>query len=145
MRLALDTNTLVGELLRFRGQDYVLNSQHQYFISERVLDEARHELPRRAKRILAQARFAPEVVNNMLQTSLAFVENGTTVVPNELLLPLEAEARLRLPRDPADWELVAVALLTDAGIWTNDTDFLGCGLVTWATDVLQALHPPLAR
>lgn len=34
---------------------------------------------------------------------------------------------------PQPWPLVL-----DAGIWTHDRDFLGCGIATWTTTTLQA-------
>ena len=43
-----------------------------------------------------------------------------------------------VPRDPDDWPTVALAMVLDAGIWTGDADFRGCGLPTWATDTLPA-------
>ena len=46
-----------------------------------------------------------------------------------------------MPRDPDDVPTVALALALGGdedrcGIWTNDGDFLGCGLPTWTTDML---------
>lgn len=38
------------------------------------------------------------------------------------------------PRDPDDWPVVAVALLLDLPIWTEDQDFFGSGIATWTTD-----------
>jgi hypothetical protein len=29
-------------------------------------------------------------------------------------------------------------MVLDAGIWTSDADFLGCGVPTWTTDTLMA-------
>ncbi len=48
-----------------------------------------------------------------------------------------------MPRDPDDAPTVALALALggdegECGIWTNDGDFLGCGLPTWTTDTLIA-------
>jgi predicted nucleic acid-binding protein len=34
-------------------------------------------------------------------------------------------------RDPEDWPIVAVALLLDLPIWTEDQDFFGGGIPTW--------------
>lgn len=119
----------------------MLQAPHTYFLSERVLSETHYELPRRATRMIAGGAVGPRIQAN-LALALRIVAEQTTVISTALLRPHEQEARLRIPRDPDDWELVAVALLTGADIWTNDADFLGCGLVTWATDVLHALHPP---
>lgn len=129
MRLAIDTNTLVDKLLRTRGRDYVLSVPHTYFLSKRVLSETQHELPRRAARMIARGGLKPGV-GPSLALALRIVAERTTVISTNLLRPHEQEARLRIPRDPNDWELVAVVLLTGADIWTSDANFLGCGLAT---------------
>lgn len=41
------------------------------------------------------------------------------------------------PRDPDDWPVVAVALLLDLPIWTEDQDFFGSGMATWTTDRVE--------
>ena len=141
MRLAVDTNILIGELLRVRGQRYFLDSGHEYFTSERVLSEALHELPRRIRRMTAWTTTGREELERSLAAALNIIDERIEVIPDAYLTAWEAEARQRVPRDPDDWELVAVALLTDAGLWTADADFLGCGLPTWSTSVLHVLHP----
>ena len=55
-----------------------------------------------------------------------------------LYAALEDEARRRILRDPDDWHTVALALRLGAAIWTQDGDFLGCGVPTWTTDILRA-------
>jgi predicted nucleic acid-binding protein len=42
-----------------------------------------------------------------------------------------------LTRDPEDWPIVAVALLLDFPIWTEDQDFFGSGVATWTTDRVE--------
>ena len=43
----------------------------------------------------------------------------------------EAEARERLgQRDADDWPILAAALALGCPIWTEDTDFFGCGVAT---------------
>ena len=129
MKLAVDTNILVGELLRVRGLHYLVSAPHLYVTSQRVMSEAQYELPRRIARMAARGRQQGDL-SVILDTALNFISEQIEVVPTALLLPLEPQARLRVPRDPDDWELVAVALLTDADLWTADADFLGCGLPT---------------
>ena len=46
----------------------------------------------------------------------------------------ERAARLRLRgRDEDDWPILALALALGCPIWTEDTDFFGCGVATWTT------------
>ena len=42
-----------------------------------------------------------------------------------------------LTRDPGDWPIVAVALLLEFPIWTEDQDFFGSGVPTWTTDRVE--------
>jgi predicted nucleic acid-binding protein len=42
-----------------------------------------------------------------------------------------------LTRDPDDWPIVAVALLLDFPIWTEDQDFFGSGVAAWTTDRVE--------
>ena len=37
-------------------------------------------------------------------------------------------------RDPEDWPILAAALALGCPIWTEDTDFFGCGVATWTSD-----------
>lgn len=40
-------------------------------------------------------------------------------------------------RDAADWPVVALALLLDCPIWTEDQDFFGTAIATWTTDRIE--------
>jgi predicted nucleic acid-binding protein len=57
-----------------------------------------------------------------------------TIVHAELYNDFEIEARKRLgSRDPEDWPILAAALALGCPIWTEDTDFFGCGVATWTS------------
>ncbi len=57
-----------------------------------------------------------------------------TVANRDLYEDFQAEARKRLAaRDPNDWPILAAALALDCPIWTEDTDFFGCGVATWTS------------
>jgi predicted nucleic acid-binding protein len=57
-----------------------------------------------------------------------------TIVGDELYGDFEGEARKRLSaRDPEDWPILAAALALGCPIWTEDTDFFGCGVATWTS------------
>src|ERR1035441_7435280 len=46
-----------------------------------------------------------------------------------------AGARERVgQRDPDDWPILAAALALRCPIWTEDTDFFGCGVATWTSN-----------
>jgi predicted nucleic acid-binding protein len=56
-------------------------------------------------------------------------------VDRSLYEDYEKLARERIERrDPDDWPVVAVALMLDIPVWTEDQDFFGCGIPTWTTD-----------
>lgn len=54
MLLVVDANVLVGELLRVRGRELFETVVLRLYISEQALDEALHEMSRRAARIVEQ-------------------------------------------------------------------------------------------
>jgi len=52
-------------------------------------------------------------------------------------------ARQRIARrDPDDWPVVAVALMLQLPIWTEDLDFFGIGLATWVSDRVEIYFRP---
>jgi predicted nucleic acid-binding protein len=40
-------------------------------------------------------------------------------------------------RDPEDWPVVAVSLLLQVPVWTEDQDFFGSGVAVWTTDRVE--------
>jgi predicted nucleic acid-binding protein len=40
-------------------------------------------------------------------------------------------------RDEDDWPILAATLTLNCPIWTEDTDFFGCGIATWTTDRVE--------
>ena len=59
-------------------------------------------------------------------------------VDRSLYEDYEKLARERvLTRDADDWPIVAVALLPDFPISTEDQDFFGSGVATWTTDRVE--------
>ena len=65
------------------------------------------------------------------------VEANVVILDEGIYAALEEEARERSLRDPRDWPAVASALALNAGVWTNDNDFLGTGVATWTTETLH--------
>jgi predicted nucleic acid-binding protein len=106
-------------------------------MSEHAWSETRYELTRRV-RVIAKHRSLSETDEAaLLATGMVVLEVSVTVMPAESYSQLETLARGRLPADPNDWPTGALALALDAGIWTEDRDFFGCGLATWTTPVLD--------
>jgi predicted nucleic acid-binding protein len=61
------------------------------------------------------------------------------VVENSVLGSAKEEALARI-RDKDDWPALALALalLLECAIWTEDQDFFGIGIATWTTNTVQA-------
>ena len=74
MLLVIDANILVGELLRVRGRELFGRGILQLHISEQALDEALHEMSRRAGRIVEQGRASRQAADAMLDEARGIVE-----------------------------------------------------------------------
>ena len=60
------------------------------------------------------------------------------LVGPDLYGEFESEARKRLgARDPDDWPILPAALALGCPIWTEDTDFFGCGVATWTSNRIE--------
>lgn len=70
--------------------------------------------------------------------TLDLVAGLVNTVSSETYSPFEGNARQRIDRrDHDDWPILASALALDCPIWTEDTDFFGCGVATWTTDRVE--------
>jgi predicted nucleic acid-binding protein len=136
MRLVVDANILIGELLRKRGRELIKNPDLDLYISQRVFSEANHELSKRIKVMVEKGKFEFYLGEIILKEAKLIIDNFITTIPLADYQHLEKEAVNRIPRDPDDWETVAISLLLDVDIWTKDSDFFGCGRATWTTETL---------
>lgn len=76
-------------------------------------------------------------VDVALRTLRSIVALGA-VAEHNLYEIYEIEARKRLgARDPEDWPTLAAALALSCPIWTEDTDFFGCGVATWTCQNIE--------
>lgn len=136
MMLIVDTNILVGELLRERGQELIQNPALTLYATERILDETQYELRRRMTARVRRGGLTEATAQQILEPAMRLIETSIVVVAQSNYSHLETTARNRIPRDPNDWYTVALALVMNAAIWTQDCDFLGCGCPTWTTETL---------
>ena len=101
-----------------------------FVVPDYALQEATEQLPAILQRrgiSLALGLAILDSLNALLHT-----------IEAEAYAPLEAPARQRLARrDPDDWPILAAALLLECPIWTEDTDFFGCGVATWTTENVE--------
>lgn len=137
MRLVVDTSVLVGELLRRSGRERLGDDRLELFLPEQMWAEARVELPRRIGAFVRRRRLDPAVGEELSRLCVEAVEANVVILDEAVYSALEDDARARSLRDPADWLVVAAALVLSAAIWTNDNDFLGTGVATWTTETLR--------
>lgn len=127
--LVVDANILVRAVLGKRVRDIIERySEHaSFFVPEPAYDEAREHLATLAIKHGGD----PEKAFSLLHSLVQVME----LIGEEIYKEFETEARGRLARrDPEDWPALAAALALGCPIWTEDTDFFGCGVATWTSD-----------
>jgi phosphoribosylaminoimidazole-succinocarboxamide synthase len=114
--LTVDASTLVGELLRQRGQKLFSTDELEFFVPSRMWDETEYELRRRLGIMVSQGRAEEGVVERYLRRAVRAKEERIIEVPEPVYEHLEGEATARLPRDHEDWQVSALALLSGSDI-----------------------------
>lgn len=139
MIVVADASVLVGELLRERGRQLLLNPELHILVAEDQWEEATHELSRRLEILQSRHALTAERREALEQSIRDLVDaRAIEVVSRETYSHLKHTALRRIPRDERDWPTVALAILTSADILTGDNDFLGCGCPTWTIETLRA-------
>ena len=126
--LVLDANILIRAVLgqRVRRIFDVHAESISFFLPESSYAEAEEHLAA----LVVKRGGDPAKALAVLKAMAALA----TIVGDDLYGDFEAEARKRLgSRDPEDWPILAAALALDCPIWTEDKDFFGCGVATWAS------------
>jgi len=130
--LVLDANILIRAVLgsRVLGLLRKYAGQVEFMAPDVAFQETREHLPGilEARRIpAAPALPTLDLVAQLVQT-----------IEAETYSSFEAIARERIGRrDEDDWPVLAAALALRCPIWTEDTDFFGCGVATWTTDRVE--------
>jgi len=137
MRLVVDTNVLVGDLLRAAGRERVSDERLDLFLPEQMWAEAQVELPRGVAAFARRHKLSTDTRSELLDSLLQAIGTNAAVVDEAVYVAYEDEASARAVRDADDWPLVACALALDAAVWTHDGDLLGTGVATWTTTTLQ--------
>jgi predicted nucleic acid-binding protein len=138
-RLVVDANILVRAVLgrRVKATFASHGEDVDFFAPEVAYADAVEHLPA----VLTKFARAEEI-----EAALAYLDQlrATVVaVPEDAYLAIKNEALARIQRDPDDWPVLAVAMLLDCPIWTEDNDFFGTGVPTWTTDRIDIyLTPP---
>jgi predicted nucleic acid-binding protein len=112
--------------------------QTDFFAPDTAFDEAAEHLPAILEKRGINAASAMAVLDALKEV--------VQKVERETYGSFESVARDRLiHRHQDDWPILAAALALRCPIWTEDTDFFGCGVPTWTTDRVEIyLKLPLA-
>lgn len=95
-----------------------------------AFQEAREHLPG-----ILEARTIPTAP---AMATLDLLMRLVQAVEAETYASFESVARERIDkRDEDDWPVLAAALALGCPIWTEDTDFFGCGVATWTTNLVE--------
>ncbi len=99
----------------------------QFFTPDVCYEDAEKYLP-----LIFEKRNLPtEDMFDVLERLTCLVQ----LVDSSLYSLHEQEAKKRIAvRDVDDWSIVAVALMLECPIWTEDADFFGAGIATWTSD-----------
>src|SRR5580704_16571472 len=130
--LVLDANILLRAVLGQRVRELLeaFEDTVAFYSPDVCFDDARKYIPD----VSSRRRIDP-------LPGLAVLEEVSNIfesVDQSLYEDFETVALARVtPRDPDDWPVVAVALLLDFPIWTEDQDFFGSGIATWTTDHVE--------
>lgn len=128
-RIVVDANILVRAVLGKRVREIVAQfaTNVQFFTPDCCFDDASKYLP-----ALFEKRHLP--IETCLE-NLADLAALIQVVDAKQYRGYEQEAKARIAvRDIDDWSIVALALVLDCPIWTEDVDFFGAGVATWTSD-----------
>jgi predicted nucleic acid-binding protein len=130
--LVLDANILIRAVLGSRVPGLLCKyaGQVEFMAPDVVFEEAREHLPE----ILAARQIPAAPAMETLDRLMRLVRP----VDAETYSAFEGVARERIDkRDEDDWPVLAAALVLGCPIWTEDTDFFGCGVATWTTDRVE--------
>lgn len=130
--LVLDANILMRAVLGKHARALLAKygERIELVAPDVAFDEARKHLPQVIeRRKLQQEPFI---------AYFASLADIVQTVELESYSAFETIARQRLARrDEDDWPILAAALTLRCPIWTEDTDFFGCGVATWTTDRVE--------
>ncbi len=130
--IVLDANILIRAALGKRVRNIIM--KYEESVRFYAPDSCLRDAEKYAANISKHRALDPELGLAVLKQLGALVEQ----VDHNLYNDHEPAARSRIDlRDPDDWPVVAVALLLNLPIWTEDQDFFGSGIATWTTDRVE--------
>lgn len=131
----MDANILIRAVLGMRVAKLIHRYANDvvFLTAEEAFEDAMTYLPQ-----IFERRGLHATARQASQEKLDALRRHVQIIPQEIFDPLGTQARERLRgRDEDDWPYLALALLLNCPIWTEDTDFFGCGVPTWTTDRIE--------
>ena len=128
-QIVLDANILIRAVLgkKVRNILFEFADSTLFFTPDVCFADARKYLPALFEKRNLSANQALELLEE-----LTYLINAVDLSLYEIY---EEEAKQRIAvRDIDDWSIVAVALMLDCPIWTEDADLFGAGVATWTSD-----------
>lgn len=125
----LDANILIRAVLGKHVRRLIEHhcDKTPFFVPQAAYEEAAEHL----QELVIKRGGDPEKALLFLRSLAGIVD----VIGEEIYGGYEALARERLRgRDSDDWPILASALTLGCPIWTEDTDFFGCGVPIWTSD-----------
>ena len=138
--LVLDANILMRAVLGKHARALLAKygERIELVAPDVAFDEARKHLPQVIERRKLQ--------QEPFMAYFASLADIVQTVELESYSAFETIARQRLARrDEDDWPILAAALTLRCPIWTEDTDFFGCGVATWTTDRVELYLAEIAH
>lgn len=130
--LVLDANILLRAVFGSRVRHLLETYEGAvgFYSPDVCFQDAQKYIPRVSERRGVDSSVALSVLEQMARVVVP--------VDKSLYEDFEKLARERIElRDPDDWPVVAVALMLDFPVWTEDRDFFGSGIATWTTDRVE--------
>ncbi len=128
----LDANILIRAVLGSRVRRIIekFAESVSFFVPESAFLEAESHVAA----LVTERGGDPAKALVLLRTIAGVVD----LIDKDIYGDFETEARKRLgARDPDDWPILASALALGCPIWTEDTDFFGCGVATWTSNSVE--------
>jgi len=138
--LVVDANILVRAVLGRRVREMIgrYAERASFLVADVAYSEAEEHLPA----LFIQRGGDPAKALAVLHSLAGLVD----LIGSDVYGQFETEARERLgQRDQEDWPTLALALAFGCPIWTEDTDFFGCGVATWTSNRVEVFLRSLPK
>lgn len=84
MRLVVDANIVVAELIRERGRKLIARLELELYMAEQAWSETTYELNKRIEKMIDRGVFSPSVGQNLLKNAIALAEACSPCLPQSI-------------------------------------------------------------